>query len=106
MKPAHSPALPLLTSYPGYGVEITPSDYTTYDPPIHVHVMSIADGAQLVFEDVAGAEHTRTVAAGMDLRCLVTKVKVATTASCFGASHLPQYTNGLSRGLANFWGAG
>lgn len=63
-------------------LQVTPSDVTTYDPPLRGCIVeSVGGGTDLVVTTTKGSSVTITVAAGQLIPALITMVGASTTAT-------------------------
>lgn len=62
-------------------IPITKSDSTVFDPPLRC--VDVVTGGDVVFTDGKGVDKTITVGSGYTIKCLVTKIKAASTATGF-----------------------
>jgi hypothetical protein len=68
-----------LVDPPARHVAVTPSDTTTYDPPLRA--VYCGGAGNLVLTDLDGTDCTYVVAAGQQISGFFTKVKAATSAT-------------------------
>jgi len=62
-------------------IPITKSDSAVFDPPLRW--VDVGTGGDVVFTDGRGVDKTITVGDGYSIKCLVTRIKAASTAGGF-----------------------
>ncbi len=63
-------------------LQVTPSDVTTYDPPLRGCIVeSVSGGTNLIITTTKGASVTITVIAGQEIKAMITKVGASTNAT-------------------------
>ena len=63
-------------------LQVTPSDVTTYDPPLRGCIVeAIGAGTNFIITTTKGASVTITVVAGQEIKAMITKVHAATNAT-------------------------